>query len=528
MSFNCTQPEYYGWYPDVVTPKSVVKNAWDEIHQNNGIIDFARGKTYIVDAGADTDIDGLFTITKRGYVVNGNGAIIQFNFFSIAEFSSQPLPDYVLKLNFPTSNYKANCTIKNITFTLSAESNAMILSDNTKFHGLSCAYITGQDNVFSNVKMLHFPLCVYETLSLEPDGSRYMGTIYRNCTFIYGGGGHDNAFYIQGYNTFTNCNFIVEKLYSSHAIYWGMDRNYVKITRCNFLNIGGTIPKSEYVQGYQKRGNVVSWRGTTGSGTDCRGLVFTNNYMENCGRTLMGYHEGTYLNPHYECEVYNNTWSDCEEVYFHDQYGGVFQRNNLIATGLELQGGESSLISKNKNIGFVVFGDLSDCIFENNTCNDAGCWNRLSDVHGNTVNLTIKNNSFVSNYFPDGSINFEFYPKGTLTSRAWQFNNNTNLKIESNRFENVIDTLRLARLAIYNSIDGISIDENVFINTEVLARTENLTWGGSCLLTDNTFINNSENFNSNTLILQNTATGSLTARGNTIANATYTGTLNNA
>ena len=519
MSYAVNTPEYYGWYPNTTVSAEFAQGVWDAIMDSQTSIEFDNTKTYTIDCGASNNsiiLDGLFKITKPNFRVIGNGSSLVFYFSSIV---SRPIAvnEYALfKWVLPNGVVEMMVQFQNIILQLHPDSIQYIDETFNRYGALTFIETWGTDNTFTNVQFLDLPDVGIE-IGSRINGLQVARSVYKNCYFRYGGSNHNNCLYIQGETRFERCVFEVKRKYSSHAVYWGLDRNNVAIKNCKFYYIGGYYPNYTYASGEARTGTVLSWRGTEGSGVDARGLQFIKNYMEGCWRTLIGFDSGPYANTiHRDAFISENIWNNCGPVQFDNQHNGVFTKNKLYATYLSIDKCYQSKIYDNPQLGNVVWLDNTEIEFYNNTIDDEGFTYSHYFIQAGNTKLIIKNNTF----------RFKFRvgdPWGAIT---WQWQNNSEVDFSNNRIEVWNNPTSMASLAWRNSYTDNKFNDNVFINCYVIFRNTDLTYSGVNEFKNNTFVNNA--MASSTRVLENTSTGTVIASGNEVVNATYLGTLNNA
>lgn len=519
MSYAVNTPEYYGWYPNTTVSAAFAQGVWNAIMDSQTSIEFDNTKTYTIDCGNSDDaiiVDGLFKITKPNFRVIGNGSSIIFNFDFI--FSSTVAVDGspIFKWVLPSGVTSMAVRFENITLKLAPLSIALIDETFNRWNALRCIWTQGTDNQFINVQFLDFPN-VGDEGAIRINNLNVSRNTYKNCTFNFGGSNHDNCLYIQGETRFERCVFEVKRKYSSHAVYWGLDRNNVVIKNCKFYYIGGYYPNYTYASGEARTGTVLSWRGTEGSGVDARGLQFIRNYMEGCWRTLIGFDSGQYANTiHRDAFISENIWNNCGQVQFDNQHNGVFTKNKLYATSLSIDNCYQSKIYDNPQLGNIVWLENNEVDFYNNVIDDEGFDYSHYFLPSDNNKLNITNNTF----------RFKFRvgdPWGAIT---WQWQNNSEINFSNNRIEVWNNPTAMASLAWRNSYTDNKFNDNVFINCYVIFRNTYLTYSGVNEFKNNTFVNNA--MASSRRVLENTATGTVIASGNEVVNATYIGTLNNA
>lgn len=519
MSYKPNQPEYYGWYPNTTVSAAFAQGVWDAIMDNQTSIEFDNTQTYTIDCGSDTDsiiVNGLFIIDKPLFQVRGNGSSLVFYFSSLSSSLTAVDGAPLFKWSLPIGVTEMAVGFQNITLQLSPNSIQYIDETFNRYGALTFLETWGTDNTFNNVQFLDLPTVGIE-IGARINGLQVARSVYRNCYFRYGGSNHNNCLYVQGQTRFERCVFEVKRKYSSHAIYWGLDRNNVVIKNCKFYYIGGYYPDYVYAEGEARTGTVLSWRGTEGSGVDARGLKFIKNYMEGCWRTLIGFDSGPYSNTiHRDAFVSENIWYNCGPVQFDNQHNGVFTKNKLYGTYLSIDNCYQSKIYDNPQLGNIVWLENTEVDFYNNVIDDEGFSYSHYFLPSDNTKLSIINNTF----------RFKFRAGDPWGAITWQWQNNSEVNFSNNRIEVWNSPTSMASLAWRSSYMDNKFNDNVLINCYLIFRTPDLTYSGINEFKNNTLVNNA--MASSTRVLENTASGPFIASGNEVVNGTYQGTLNNA
>ncbi len=519
MKPSPSQPEYYGWYPDTTIPGAFAKAVWDAIIESEALIEFSKDEVYRVKCPSNTDTlvaAGLFQITKPDFRVKGNNAVIEFEFDAIYSSTSAIDGAPMFKWILPSGITRMGVKFQNITLRLAEESIHLIDETFDRWNGLQLLQTVGTENEFHNVHFLDFPN-VGDELGARINSLSVSRNIYQNCTFRYGGSNHDNCLYIQGETKFEECWFDVKRKYSSHAIYWGLDRNDVVVRKCKFSFIGGYYLDNTYEPGQDRTGTVLSWRGTSGSGIDARGLKFINNEIQNSGRTLIGFDSGPYANTiHRDALIVGNTWVNCGSVQFDNQHNGVFTKNTLIKTLLSIDNCVESRIVDNPKIGNVVWSENVNVEFISNFIDDEEFDSSQYFIPADNVGLKILNNQF----------RFKFRQGDPTAGVTLQWMNNQGLIFQNNRIEIWNNPAIPASISWRSSFENNKILSNIFINCYNIFRINDLVFTGVNEIKNNMFINNS--MPSSQRVLENSAAGPFTAQGNEVVNGTFIGTLNNS
>ena len=200
-----------------------------------------------------------------------------------------------------------------------------------------------------NVDIINFPN-VSGFLSESIDGNSYSYTNVKNCKFVYGGSNHDYALYLDGGSIVENSTFEVEKKYSSHAIYCGLQRPNLSVLNNTFLYISGNPTGETYAPGAGRTGTVISYRGE--SGGENKGLLFSGNKIINSGNLLIGFSAG---GEYYNTIINNNEFRNSEGVDIFYSRNFTVSNNVFENTPMDIyQNNQDGIISGNQ-MGFLGF-----------------------------------------------------------------------------------------------------------------------------------------------------------------------------